>query len=177
MWFLPSFLLFPGGAVTRITESNHRRNGVVWFWEIQSLTIVTFAPRVRHMCASVLAPLLDPSLTSIERYSSSAALFDPDRATHAFYTRVVFPNMLKLCTKRSKTSNVNYASFLPQEIPSSKGTFDTVIFHARYLNAMNALTQLPANIILITTRRLYTEKLKTFNACSVTKNSPHGPYW
>ena len=42
-----------------------------------------------HFCAScapsVLAPLLDPSLTSTERYSSSAALFDPDRATHAFY--------------------------------------------------------------------------------------------
>ena len=25
MWFLPSFLRFPGGAVTRITESSHRR--------------------------------------------------------------------------------------------------------------------------------------------------------
>ena len=25
MWFLPSFLRFPGGAITRITESSHRR--------------------------------------------------------------------------------------------------------------------------------------------------------
>eukprot|EP00326_Haptolina_ericina_P009215 CAMPEP_0181221190 /NCGR_PEP_ID=MMETSP1096-20121128/29255_1 /TAXON_ID=156174 ORGANISM="Chrysochromulina ericina, Strain CCMP281" /NCGR_SAMPLE_ID=MMETSP1096 /ASSEMBLY_ACC=CAM_ASM_000453 /LENGTH=140 /DNA_ID=CAMNT_0023313777 /DNA_START=101 /DNA_END=521 /DNA_ORIENTATION=+ len=34
---------------------------------------------------NVLAPLLDPSLTSREWYSDSAALFDPDRATPAFY--------------------------------------------------------------------------------------------
>ena len=33
----------------------------------------------------MLAPLRDPSLTSTERYSSSAALLDPDRATRAFY--------------------------------------------------------------------------------------------
>ena len=33
---------------------------------------------------NMLAPLLDPSSTSTERHSSSAALFDPDRATRAF---------------------------------------------------------------------------------------------